>query len=116
MGRHTKQQLCEKSSNFMNDNESKLLNILGKPNFNKDDIDKELLASGFAYYDDWEYGHQIGWSINHDHFTMRLFPHSFGYWVTIEAHMGGANKRLNMGSSNKAEDIIAVKKALDRLF
>jgi len=99
----------------MNFEKDKLQNILGEPNFNKD-IDAELLASGFKYYDDWEHGPQIGWHIIHDYFTMRLMRHNFGYWLIIEAHEGGANKRLNIGSSNKAEDIIAVKEALDRLF
>ncbi len=79
-------------------------------------IDEVLLANGFKYYEDWEHGPQAAWSIDCEHYTMQLMRHSFGYWIIIDAHASGERKKLNMGSSNNAADIIAVKAALERLF
>ena len=79
-------------------------------------IDDVLLANGFKYYDDWEYGPQAGWSTDWEHYTIRLNRHSFGYWVNVIAHSGGENKHLCLGSSNSADDILALKNLLEKFF
>ncbi len=78
-------------------------------------IESELLKNGFAYYDDWKYGPVSGWS-HQDHYSLNLMKHSFGYWLIIRAQFGGDNKTMNVGSSNNAQEIIAVRDALAKLF
>lgn len=79
-------------------------------------MDSELLSNGFAYYDDWKYGPYTGWS-GQGYYVLKLMRHSFGYWLIIQRHYaGGENSTLNIGSSNDAEKIIAVRDALQKLW
>ncbi len=78
-------------------------------------MDAELLENDFARFSDWEYGPESGWS-HQDHYSLRLMQHDFGYWLIIREHAGGENKTMNIGSSNNAKDIIAVRDALKGLF
>lgn len=78
-------------------------------------MDAELLANDFAYYDDWKYGPSSCWS-GPDLYTLELMWHNYGYWLILRRHGGGENKEMNLGSSNYAKDIIAVRDALRRLW
>ena len=86
-----------------------------KEKFDKS-MDKILLENDFAYYSDWEYGLESGWSTNWEHYTMKLFKHSYGYWIILEAHASGEHDKLNIGSLNNAKDIIALRDALKKLW
>lgn len=79
-------------------------------------MDLILLANGFEYFSDWEYGPQDGWSTGSEHYTLSLMRHDYGYWLILSAHLSGENKGLNMGSSNEASEIIAVRDALQKLW
>lgn len=79
------------------------------------DIDVELLANDFAYYPDWLYGPESGWN-EADLYSLRLMRHDFGYWIILRQHAGGENHMINMGSSNNAKEIIAVRDALKKLW
>jgi len=79
-------------------------------------LDEALLANGFKYYDDWEYGPESGYSTGYEHYTIKLMRHDFGYWIILDAHNGGNRTQMNIGSSNCAEEIIAVKNALEKLW
>jgi len=85
-----------------------------RENFNEA-MDAELLANGFAYFDDCEYGPECGWS-SQDHYVLSLMRHSYGYWLIISRHASGENPTMNIGSSNDAKEIIAVRDALKRLW
>jgi hypothetical protein len=85
-----------------------------RPAFNEG-MDKELLANDFAYYSDWEYGPESGWS-GQDHYSLRLVRHDYGYWLIIRCHASGDNPLMNIGSSNDAKNIIAVRDALKKLW
>jgi hypothetical protein len=82
--------------------------------FNKD-MDAELLSNGFEYHDDWEYGPYSSWS-GQDHYVLKLMRHDFGYWLIVESHASGDNLGINIGSSNEAKEIIAVRNALENLW
>ena len=79
-------------------------------------IDKTLLVNGFEYYDDWEYGPMSGWQTDWERYTLKLMGHDFGYWLIIGCHASGASPTMNIGSSNSAEDIIAIRDALKKLW
>lgn len=81
-----------------------------------DQIDSYLFDNGFAYYDDWEYGPQYGYSIPHERFRIYLMRGSYGYSICLNAHASGTNKKFPIGTSNSAEDIINLKQLLERLF
>ena len=87
---------------------------MNKPPFNET-IGKELLENGFAYFDDWKYGPMDGWS-NQDHYSLKLMEHDYGYWLIISRHASGENPVMNIGSSNSAQEIIAIRDALSKLF
>jgi hypothetical protein len=78
-------------------------------------MDAELLANGFAYYSDWEYGPESGWECQ-DHYVLSLMRHDYGYWLIISHHASGENPKMNIGSSNDAKEIIAVRDALKVLW
>lgn len=82
--------------------------------FNKE-MDAELLSNDFAYYPDWGYGPGSSWSES-DHFSLCLMRHDFGYWIILMQHAGGENRTMNIGSSNNAKEIIAVRDALKKLW
>lgn len=79
-------------------------------------IDLELLKNDFAYYDDWEYGPMSAWSTSHEHHVLHLMEHDFGYWLIIGKHASGANPKMNIGSSNSANDIIKIRDSLKKLW
>jgi hypothetical protein len=79
-------------------------------------MDEILLQNDFAYYDDWEYGPVTGWTANNDHYSLKLMKHSFGYWLIISKHASGENPSFNIGSSNNANEILAVTEALKILW
>ena len=81
-----------------------------------DKMNKELLANGFAYYDDWAYGPQDGWETACEHYTLKLMRHDFGYGIIISPHASGTNPSMNIGSSNSASDIISIRDLLQRLW
>lgn len=78
-------------------------------------MDAELLVNDFAYYNDWEYGPESGWS-GQDHYILKLMRHNFGYWLIVGHHGSGENPVINIGSSNDAKEIIAVRDALKKLW
>ena len=78
-------------------------------------IVKELIDNGFSFSQDWAFGPVSSWS-HQDHYSLRLMKHHFGYWLIISQHFGGENKKVNLGSSNNAKDIIAVRDVLRRLW
>ena len=78
-------------------------------------MDDELLKNDFAYYNDWEYGPVSGWQ-SEDHMTLSLMRHDFGYWLILSQHASGTNPRFNVGSSNSAQEIIAIRDALKVLW
>jgi len=82
--------------------------------FNKG-MDSELLSNGFNYYSDWRYGPQICWS-GHDISSIKLMRHDYGYWIIIRLCDGVAHTEMNIGSSNDAKEIIAVRDALQKLW
>ena len=75
-------------------------------------IDKVLLCNGFEYFDDWEYGPMFGWSEQCDRINLKLFKHAYGYWIIFRRHASGANIEMNIGSSDSAFDIIALRDTL----
>ena len=77
-------------------------------------MDSELLKNDFKYYDDWKHGPQSGWSTDFHYFTLSLLSHDFGYWLII--HTSGEKPNLNIGSSNDAKEIIAIRDALKVLW
>ena len=79
-------------------------------------IEATLLKNGFKNYPDWEFGPVSGWPNDHDHMSLQLMRHAFGYWLILRSHSSGENKTMNMGSSNSAEDIIAIRDLLKRLW
>ena len=79
-------------------------------------IDKELLENDFAYYDDWKYGPMSGWSTSHEHHTLRLMRHDFGYDIIVGRHASGENPTMGIGSSNNAKDIIKIRDSLKKLW
>lgn len=79
-------------------------------------MDEVLLRNNFSYYDDWKYGPQSAWSIDCEHFTMKLMRHDFGYWIILDAHASGERKQMNIGSSNSAQDIILARDSLSKFF
>lgn len=79
------------------------------------EIDAELLANDFAYYPDWSYGPESGWS-KADHYSLCLMRNKFGYWLILRQHASGENYTMNLGSSNNAQEIIAVRDALKKLW
>ena len=79
-------------------------------------IDKELLEHDFAYYDDWEYGPMSGWTTDHEHYTLKLMKHDFGYWLIMGRHSSGENPTMNFGSLNNAKDIIEIRDSLKKLW
>ena len=78
--------------------------------FNKN-MDEELLSRGFEYHDDWQFGPQSGGSNNREFFGLSLMRHDHGYWLILNCR-GCRSSGLNLGSSNNAEDIIAVRDSL----
>jgi hypothetical protein len=86
-----------------------------KEKFNEE-MDKELLENGFAYYDDWKYGPMSGWTTSHEHHTLRLMRHDFGYDLIISRHASGTNPTMGIGSSNNAKDIIKIRDSLKNLW
>lgn len=84
-----------------------------KPKFDET-MDETLLQNGFEYFDDWGYGPQCAWSEDWDHVGLKLSRHSFGYWIVFRRHAGGANPAMNIGSSNSAEEIIALRDMLKK--
>ncbi len=87
---------------------------MDRPPFDES-MDEVLLRNGFAYYSDWKYGPESGWSAG-DHYTLKLMRHDFGYWLIIGRHSSGENPIMNIGSSNNAEYIILVRDALIKLW
>jgi len=87
---------------------------LNRPPFDEA-IEKALLENGFAHYDDWKFGPESSWS-HQDHYSLSLMKHDFGYWLIVKSHFGGENKTLNIGSSNSAQEIIAIRDMLSKLF
>ncbi len=81
-----------------------------------ENIDKELMENDFAYYDDWKYGPMSGWSTSHEHYTLKLMSHDFGYWLIVSPHASGKNPAMNIGSSNNAKDIIEIRDSLKKLI
>lgn len=79
-------------------------------------MEAKLLENGFKYYGDWEFGPVSGWSGDFERYNMNLMKHSFGYWIIVVAHASGENKEFNLGSSNSAEHIIAIRDLLSKLF
>jgi len=79
-------------------------------------IDTELLANNFKYYNDWEYGPISGWTTGYERYSLKLMKHDFGYWLIISCHAGGENPSMNIGSSNNAQDIIAIRDSLSVLW
>lgn len=79
-------------------------------------IDAELLKNGFKYYDDWKYGPMSGWSTGHEHHSLFLIRHDFGYDLIIGRHASGENPKMGIGSSNSAKDIIAIRDSLKKLW
>ena len=79
-------------------------------------MDAELLSNDFAYYDDWEYGPQAGWSNAFEHYVLKLMRHTHGYWIIVGHHASGENPTMNIGSSNEAKEIIAVRDAIQTLW
>ena len=86
-----------------------------RKNFNES-IDADLLANDFKYYDDWKYGPISGWVTNYEYYSLKLMKHNFGYWLIISCHAGGENPSMNIGSSNSAQDIIAIRDSLSVLW
>jgi len=88
--------------------------------FNRDKLDEsieaKLLANGFSYHDDYEYGPQSGWGGDCEMYTMCLTKHGFGYSIFVSAHASGTNKGICLGSSNSAEHIISLRDSLAKLF
>lgn len=78
-------------------------------------VDKILLANGFQYWDDWEYGPMDGWSEDHDHISFKLMRHDFGYWMIFCRHAGGENQTMNIGESDIAKNIIQVRDILKKV-
>lgn len=93
---------------------SEYIPIYKRPKFD-DKMDTLLLENGFAYYDDWKYGPESAWS-HQDHYTLKLMEHDYGYWLILRQHAHGENPEMNLGSSNNANDIIAVRDALKQLW
>jgi len=79
-------------------------------------MDSVLLSHDFSYYNDWDYGPMSLWSTGWEHHSMKLMRHDFGYWIILSNHCSGKNKTLNMGSSNNADDIIAIRDTLKKLW
>jgi hypothetical protein len=88
---------------------------MGRDKFDES-IDKELLENDFANYDDWEYGPVSGYSTGHERYSLYLMRHDFGYWLIISAHQSGENPRMNIGSSNNAQEIINIRDSLRNLW
>ena len=88
---------------------------MSKEKFNKE-IEAELLKNDFAHYDDWEYGPISGYSTGHEYYSLKLMKHAFGYWIIISCHASGENPAMNIGSSNNAKDIIAIRDSLKKLW
>ena len=81
-----------------------------------ENMDSELLSNDFAYYDDWEYGPQSGWSNAFERYILKLMRHDYGYWLIVGHHASGKNPTMNIGSSNDAKEIIAVRDAIQKLW
>lgn len=79
-------------------------------------MDNELIANGFKYYADWEYGPISGWTTDYEYFSLKLMRHDFGYWLIIGRHPSGENPAMNIGSLNNATDIIAIRDSLRKLW
>lgn len=79
-------------------------------------IEAKLLDSGFNNYDDWEYGPCCGWSADCEHYSLKLMEHDYGYWLILSAHQSGSNPEMNIGSLNRAQDIIDVRDSLSKVF
>ncbi len=79
-------------------------------------MDAELIKNDFGRYDDWEYGLVSGWSTGHEHYTLYLMRHDFGYWLIVNAHQSGENTKMNIGSLNSAKDIINIRDSLRKLW
>jgi hypothetical protein len=79
-------------------------------------MDSELLKNGFAYFEDWQYGPMDGWTTSHEHHTLSLMRHDFGYDLIIGRHASGTNPRMGIGSSNRAMDIVEIRDALKKLW
>jgi len=79
-------------------------------------IEKKLLENGFKKFDDWTYGPKFSFSQDYDHLSLILMAHDFGYDLILGLHASGTNPRMNIGSSNSAEDILAVRDAINKLW
>jgi hypothetical protein len=75
----------------------------------------KLKAADFEHYKDTGYDFEYGWWAG-DHTSMHLLPHDYGYWIILCRHESGENRKLNIGSSNSAEEIIALRDAMEKLF
>jgi len=78
-------------------------------------MDSILLKKGFTYYDDWEYGPESGWSEPFDYITLKLMRTDHGYWIIFSRHASGEHPSFNIGISNNAYDIIALRDMLKRM-
>lgn len=78
------------------------------------EIDEVLLKNGFKYYNDWEYGPMCSLPSLWDHITFKLMAHDTAYWIIFHRHASGENKRMNLGSSKNAQDIIALRDLLGK--
>ena len=79
-------------------------------------IESELLNNGFKFYNDWEFGPMCSWSTDCEHYALKLMRHAFGYWLILSAHESGSNSEMNIGSLNNAQEIIAVRNSLSKVF
>lgn len=78
-------------------------------------MDAVLLENGFSYYDDWEYGPESGWSEPFDHISLKLMRTDHGYWIIFSRHASGENPSFNIGISNSAHEIIALRDMLKKM-